>query len=165
VTVRLVALDEPAFRALESGDLATAEDLLGLPVPDEFWAPVEIWTFMLGLLADDPRHAGWLMHAVVADDVIVGNAGFKGRPHEGTVELGYRISPSHRRCGLASAAVELLLARAGREPSVDRVVVRIAPANVASIGVATRAGFVPDGERLSPRRGRQLQLVRPTPCP
>lgn len=163
MTVRLVRIDPAAFRALEAGDTATAGSLLGVAVPDGLDVPAEIWTYMLSLLADDPAHAPWLMNAVVADGVVVGNAGFKGRPHDRRVELGYSIVPAYRRRGIASAAVGLLLDRARREPDVDRVIARIAPGNAASIGVVTKAGFVPDGEHLSPRNGRQLQLVVATP--
>jgi RimJ/RimL family protein N-acetyltransferase len=165
VSVRLAHLSADAFTHLRSGDLDAAERSIGLPVPEEFWAPVEIWTSMLQLLATDPGAADWVMNAVVVDDVIVGNAGFKGAPLDGVVELGYRISPSHRRRGLASAAVALLLERAAREPSVDRVIARISPVNGASIAVVTSAGFVPDGEHESPRSGRQLQFSHPTPTP
>ncbi len=165
MSVRLVHLSADAFAALSAGDLDAAERIVGLPVPDEFWAPVEIWAFMLQLLAADPDAADWVMHAVAVDDVVVGNAGFKGAPVDGVVELGYRISPTHRRRGLASAAVAQLLDRAHREPLVDRVIARIDPANAASIAVVTAAGFLPDGEHESPRSGRQLQFTRPTPRP
>ena len=165
MTVRLAPIDPPAFRALEAGDRVVAEQLIGLPVPDEFQEPVEIWTYMLRLVDDDPANVDWLMNAVVAEGVIVGNAGFKGAPVDGQVELGYRISPSHRRRGLAVVAVTLLLDRARHEPLVERVVARIAPDNDASVGVVTKAGFVPDGEWMNPRWGRQLQFVHPTPSP
>lgn len=163
MTVRLARIDPQAFVALEAGDRVLAEQLIGVPVPDEFQQPVEIWTYMLRLLHDDPANADWLMNAVVAEGVIVGNAGFKGAPVDGQVELGYRISPAHRRRGLAVVAVTLLLDRARHEPLVERVIARIAPGNDASVGVITKAGFVPDGEWTNPRWGRQLQFAHPTP--
>ncbi|MET0821619.1 MAG: GNAT family N-acetyltransferase [Aeromicrobium sp.] len=165
MTVRLATIDPQAFRALEAGDRVVAEQLIGVPVPDEFQEPVEIWTYMLRLVDDDPANVDWLMNAVVAEGVIVGNAGFKGAPADGRVEIGYRISPTHRRRGLAVVAVTLLLDRARHEPLVDRVIARIAPGNDPSVGVVTKAGFVPDGEWMNPRWGRQLQFVHPTPSP
>jgi RimJ/RimL family protein N-acetyltransferase len=165
VSVRLVPLSGGALAALERGDLETAGHLMGLPVPEEFWAPVEIWTHMLRLLAADPGAADWLMNAVVVGDVVVGNAGFKGAPVDGVVELGYRISPAHRRRGHAVAAVRALLDRGRREPLVTRVVARVDPANSASLAVVGSAGFVPDGEHESPRSGRQLQFSHATPTP
>ena len=165
MTVRLARIEPQAFRALRAGDRVLAEQLIGAPVPDEFQAPVEIWAFMLRLLDDDPANADWLMNAVLVDGVIAGNAGFKGAPVDGQVELGYRITSSHRRRGVAVVAVTLLLERACHEPDVDRVIARISPDNAASVGVVTKAGFLPDGEWMNPRWGRQLQFAHPTPSP
>jgi ribosomal-protein-alanine N-acetyltransferase len=161
--LRLVPLTPAVFHALAGGDVASAEDLLGLPVPDDFAGTVDIWAFMLRLLEQHPANADWAMRAVVVgSDTIVGNAGFKGAPAAGQVELGYRISPGHRRRGHAVHAVRLLLDHARREPTVDRVIARIAPENHASVRVVTAAGFVPDGQWTSPRWGRQLQYVTHT---
>lgn len=148
------------FRALVAHDVAAAEVLLGLPVPDDFAGTVDIWSFMLRLVEQHPANAGWAMRAVVVgSDTIIGNAGFKGAPVDGQVELGYRISPGHRRRGHAVEAVRLLLHDARSEPGVDRVIARISPDNDVSVRVVTAAGFVPDGEWTSPRWGRQLQYV------
>lgn len=161
MNVRLIDLPLPLMLALRDGDVATAERLIGLPVPAEFAAQTDIWTFMVTLLDGRPDNATWTMNALVRDDEIVGNAGFKGAPDEhGEIELGYRVLTVHRRQGLAVAAARLLLDRAEREPSVTRVLATIDPENVASIGVITKAGFRPDGDRMHPRWGRQLRFLR-----
>lgn len=165
MTVRLVLLAPTTFRALAVGDIASAEREIGLPVPPAFADAVDIWRFMLNLADEHPDHAQWLMRAVVADEVIVGNAGFKGAPVDGQAELGYRIVPEHRRRGLAVAAAGLLVEHARRTPGLDRVIARIAPDNEASVRVVTAAGFVSDGEHLHPRWGRQLQFAHETPLP
>ncbi|AWB93363.1 GNAT family N-acetyltransferase [Aeromicrobium chenweiae] len=165
MTVRLAPITPTTFRALAAGDVASAEQQIGLPVPQGFAEAVDIWRFMVKLADQHPDNADWLMRAVVADDVIVGNAGFKGAPVDGRAELGYRILPEHRRHGIALAAVMLLLDHARGTPGLERVIARIAPDNQASVGVVTAAGFVPDGEHISPRWGRQLQLVHATPGP
>jgi RimJ/RimL family protein N-acetyltransferase len=132
-----------------------------------FAGRTEIWTFMLALLDGHPENGPWLMHAVVlGSDRVIGNAGFKGAPVSGVLELGYSIDPEHRRAGHASAVVDLLLDRARSEPTVDRVIARIDPANVASVGVVTKRGFTANGEFISPRWGRQLQFMHPAhPAP
>ena len=165
MTVRLVPLSLSTFRALAQGDVATAQRQIGLPIPEAFAEAVDIWRFMTRLLAERPANADWAMQAVVADDVIVGNAGFKGAPLGGQAELGYRIVPERRRQGLAVAATRALLEQARLAADLDRVIARIAPDNLASVAVATRAGFVPDGEHLHPRWGRQLQFAHETPDP
>lgn len=165
MNVRLAVLTPATFRALAAGDLASAERQIGLPIPQAFAEALDIWRFMIALADEQPANADWLMRAVVADEVIVGNAGFKGAPVDGQAELGYRIVPEHRRRGLALAAVGLLVDHARSTPGLDRVIARIAPDNQASVRVVTAAGFVPDGDHLSPRWGRQLQFARQTPGP
>lgn len=161
MNVRLVALPLPVLLALRDGDIPTAERLIGLPVPAEFAEQTDIWTFMVALLDGRPDNASWTMSALVRDDEIVGNAGFKGAPDEhGEVELGYSVLTAHRRQGLAVTAARLLLERAEREPSVTRVLATIDPDNAASIGVITKAGFSPDGDHIHPRWGRQLRFLK-----
>ena len=158
MSLRLVDLPLHVFEALRDGDADTARTHLGLDIPADFLGANDVWTFMSGLRSD-PANVGWTMNAIVRDDVIVGNAGFKGRPIDGQVELGYRILPEHRRRGLATAAATLLVERARLEPGVRRVIARIDPDNAISVRVVTAAGFEPDGEHLHPRWGRQLQLA------
>jgi ribosomal-protein-alanine N-acetyltransferase len=156
VTVRLQRLTLPAFEALAGGDVAAAEHIVGLALPAEFAAQTDIWAYMITLLAGHPENDDWVMQAVVHDGAAIGNAGFKGAPDAGQVELGYRISSTHRRHGHAASAVRLLLDRAEREPDVETVIATIDPTNEASIAVATASGFTPDGDRMHPRWGRQL---------
>ncbi|MCW2839966.1 MAG: hypothetical protein JWR55_1449 [Aeromicrobium sp.] len=162
MTARLAHLDRSAFEALAAGDIAAAERLTDLSMTPWFAGRTEIWTFMLALLDGRPENAPWLMQAVVlGGDRVIGNAGFKGAPASGVLELGYSIDPAHRRAGHASAVVDLLVGRARNEPTVDRVIARIDPTNAASVGVVTKAGFTADGDLISPRWGRQLQFMHP----
>ncbi|MFE3251767.1 GNAT family N-acetyltransferase [Streptomyces sp. NPDC059209] len=56
-------------------------------------------------------------------------------------ELAYGIGALHRRRGLASRAVRLLLPYAFHDTRVRRAVLRIEPDNTASAAVARRTGF------------------------
>ncbi|MCW2824133.1 MAG: hypothetical protein JWQ91_1050 [Aeromicrobium sp.] len=164
--LRLVPLSLAVFEALAAEDRAAAAELLGLPIPVEFAEAVDIWRFMIRVVAEDPDNADWAMQAVVVGaDTIVGNAGFKGAPASGQAELGYRIVASHRRRRFAVGAIQALLEHARAEPRLDRVIARISPDNDASVGVVTAAGFVPDGEWMNPRWGRQLQFVTDVATP
>ncbi len=157
MTVRLVDLPLPVLLALRDGEDDTAASILGLDIPAEFAAHVEIWTFMITLLEGKPANKGWTMNAIVTGDTIVGNAGFKGAPNaDGEVELGYTVLTAHRRQGLAVAATQLLVDRCLLEPSVRGLFATIAPDNVASIATIKAAGFTPAGDRLHERWGRQL---------
>ncbi|MFI5426452.1 GNAT family N-acetyltransferase [Aeromicrobium sp. UC242_57] len=161
MTTRLLRLPPAVFTSLAAEDPATAERVLGLPVPAEFAGTTDIWRFMDALVTADTQNADWAMQAVLEDGVIVGNAGFKGAPAGGTVELGYRISSQYRRRGLAVSAVALLLDEARRDARVDLVIARISPDNFASIGVITRSGFNRLEDHQHPRWGRQVQFGYP----
>jgi len=88
-------------------------------------------------------------------DSFVGSCGFKGPPKQGEVEIGYGVSPSFQRRGIATAAVHALLEMAFADTSVSSVLATISPGNIASIRVAEKLGFVrqdlfvdTDGEAL-----------------
>jgi RimJ/RimL family protein N-acetyltransferase len=56
-------------------------------------------------------------------------------------ELGYLVGAQHRRRGLATAALQLLIGYARGTLSLDRLLLRIDPSNTGSVAVARRAGF------------------------
>lgn len=162
--LRLVSLSPAVLEALAARSRSVAEDLTGLSMSSWFAGRVEIWLYMLTLLEGRPDNAEWLMQAVVmGPDEVIGNAGCKGAPIDGEIEIGYSIDPRYRRRGHASTVVGLLLQRASAHPDVDHVIARINPSNTASIGVVTKSGFVPDGTFDSPRSGLRLQFLRRTP--
>lgn len=76
------------------------------------------------------------------------------------VELAYGIGAPHRRQGLASRAVRLLLRHAFHDRAVRRALLRIEPANTASAAVARGAGFQLTDAALVLREGgtRSVQL-------
>ncbi|KQV74125.1 hypothetical protein ASC61_03365 [Aeromicrobium sp. Root344] len=165
MTLHLVRLTLPVFEALAAEKVTEAEQLTGLTMGPWFAERVEIWHYMISLLEGRPDNADWLMQAVVMHGAAIGNAGFKGAPLDGQVELGYSIAPELRRRGYASQVVRLLLERAAQDARVDRVIARINPDNAASLGVIAKAGFVPDGDHLSAKAGLQLQFAHPIDRP
>jgi [ribosomal protein S5]-alanine N-acetyltransferase len=82
--------------------------------------------------------------------VLIGTAGYKGPPADGTVEVGYGIVTDHRRRGYASEAVRGLVARAFRVPGVRRIIAETLPELTASIGVLRKCGFELIGEGSEP---------------
>ncbi|MEU1125114.1 GNAT family N-acetyltransferase [Streptomyces sp. NPDC005899] len=62
------------------------------------------------------------------------------RSPEGT-ELGYAVGPAHRGRGLAARAVRVMAAYAFEQLDVGQVILEVEAENVASVAVATRAGF------------------------
>ncbi len=60
-------------------------------------------------------------------------------------EVGYWTHPAHRGRGVMTRAVRLLARWALTDQQFERIEVRVAPGNVASIRVAEKAGFVREG--------------------
>lgn len=102
--------------------------------------------FTLDRLEEAPEHAHWWMHFVLrkrggGDRTLIGSAGYKGPPSDGTVEVGYGIVSDHRRNGYASETVHALVARAFTVPEVRRVIAETLPELLPSIGVLHKCGF------------------------
>ena len=140
-----------AIDALAAGDLDTANRHSPVPLTSHFSADRQsVWKIRSRQLATAPDDAGWITGAVVdlTSGQAEGCAGFHGPPDaDGMVELGYSVDPAFRRRGYARAALELLLARAAREPSVRTVRATISPDNEASRNLVLQYGFVENGSQ------------------
>jgi len=93
----------------------------------------------------DGSCAGFAARAVPGD-AVVAFAGFVRldlERREG--ELGYVVDPAARGRGIASRAVSLLTRWGFEELGLERIELRIDPANAASSRVAERAGYRLDG--------------------
>jgi [ribosomal protein S5]-alanine N-acetyltransferase len=90
-----------------------------------------------------------VVDASVSGRRLVGPGGYVGPPVDATVEIGYEIAPAFRGRGLATAAAQALIDKAGEQ--VATVLAHTAAAENASTGVLRRLGFrlireVPDDE-------------------
>ena len=107
---------------------------------------------------DDP----WGTHFFFADDgALVGLGGFYGPPVDGVVEIGYAVAPSRQGRGLATAAVDILLARAA-EAGVPVVIAHTLAEVNPSTGVLGKTGFVRTSVRNDPDLGEVWRWERVT---
>jgi RimJ/RimL family protein N-acetyltransferase len=142
--------------ALESA-AALAAGLKALVPPS--WPPEFLDSpaleFTLNRLTEAPDEGDWWLYfialpAAAGGHVLVGTAGYKGPPADGTVEVGYGIVTDHQRRGYASEAVRGLVARAFEVTEVRRVIAETMPELTASIGVLRKCGFELIGEGSEP---------------
>jgi len=92
-------------------------------------------------------------------NVMVGDAGFKGRPDAlGRVEIGYGVAPDQRGKGYATEATNALVAWAG-EQGVRIVTAECLEDNVASVRVLEKTGF-----RRTSHAGPMLRWERLVPA-
>lgn len=106
-------------------------------------------TDLLDRMKREPQQAFWYRPAhLSANGIWVATGGFKGPPHDGIVEIGYRVHPHYRRRGHASSLVRWLC-RVADEQGLTRVLAVTASTNLASQGVLAQNGFVHTGDFLS----------------
>ena len=81
-----------------------------------------------------------------ASEMVIGDVGFMGPPgDDGTIEIGYSVTPGYRGRGIATEAVRELARWGLNQPAVLSILARCESGNGPSIGVLTRVGFVRDG--------------------
>lgn len=90
----------------------------------------------------------------------VGQVGTTGEVEEGAVEIGYGLNEDARGRGLATEAVEALVAHLLARPGVDRVTAETSVANLASQRVLERAGFRQVRRSCSEADGELVVWVR-----
>lgn len=169
----LLPLSTPQLQALAASQVPA--DLAGRAQAGA-WPPAFVAARSLGFAAQGHR-APWTTPFLIVDaqgDRIVGGCGFKTVPRKGRVEVGYAVAPLAQGQGAATAALELLVCTAfggavrGHSAvvvgdgvdRVDEVVAEVAPTNLASTRVVSKAGFVPMGERMDPDREHVIQWVK-----
>jgi RimJ/RimL family protein N-acetyltransferase len=113
---------------------------------DWAWAapePLEKVQERLGMFdASFARSEDFVFGVFTADESeYLGGAGLHRRVGPGALEIGYWIRASHVRQGLATEVAAALTRVAFERCGVERVEIRVDPANVASIGVPMKLGY------------------------
>ncbi|MBC9910766.1 GNAT family N-acetyltransferase [Chitinophaga varians] len=123
-----------------------AVTLLNASIPPE-WPQAELKELLphlIELLQHDPKSFPWLLWAIVsaADNTVMGDIGFKGRPDEnGMVEIGYSLLPAHRNQGYMREAAAALITWAFQQPFVKSIEAECEVDNIASGKVLQRLGM------------------------
>ncbi|MGH8494626.1 MAG: GNAT family N-acetyltransferase [Gammaproteobacteria bacterium] len=137
----------PALGVADIAGRASLERALGATVPEN-WPPelfeVDKLEWTIRHLEQNPREIGWWLHYVIfrAENMLVGVAGYKGRPDaNGLVEIGYSILSEFRRRGIATEATLGLADHAFAQRAVDCVIAQTMPTFKASRMVLEKAGF------------------------
>lgn len=94
-------------------------------------------------LQEDASLLGWGVWFVIEKETerIVGDIGFKGKPVNHTVEIGYGIIPSEQGKGYATEAVTGIIDWALSTNLVRKVIAECLEDNIASIKVLEKLGF------------------------
>ncbi len=154
----LIPLWPEFLRCSLDGLKEAAEALLGLRVPQEWFASRDMMALRLEQIETDPALQPWLLRAVACreEKSMVGYVGFHTGPEPeylkevcpGAIELGYTIFPEFQRRGFAYEAVLGLIDWARGTHGVKDFVVSINPGNEASRRLAARLGFQKVGRHM-----------------
>lgn len=156
--MQIVQLDPETLSALAEGDLEAARRTSPVPLTPWLAGPecVGTWRFRARQAVETPHDLPWVTGVLWDDDLAraVGKAGFHGAPDaDGMVEVGYAVDPDHRRRGYARAALELMLERARREPTVTTLRATVSPTNEQSLALIRQYPFVEVGEQWDDEDG------------
>lgn len=129
---------------------------LNVQVPDSW---TEMGTgpliYTLEKLSAGEDEYGWWTYFPIhkKDNSLIGSGGYKGKPKDGTVEIGYEIAPAYRNKGLATEYAQALIDRAFSFPEIHTVLAHTLAADNASTSVLTKCGFTKTEEINDPEDG------------
>lgn len=158
----LLLMTPVCLEAAMRGDQAQASQLLGVPIPAEWWPVSSYMPLRLAQAHHNPALEPWLGRAIVlrSSPTMVGSIAFHMaaapepvRPlGPGGVEFGYTIFPQFRRQGYATEASAALMTWA-QQQGVTRFILSISPQNQASLRIAAHFGFVKIGSQMDEEDG------------
>lgn len=146
VTLEIITAD--LHRRDELPALLNAE--LGEGWPMVLYDPPAMEWIKRALLAD-PDLGGWTAYYCVLREprVLIGGTGFKSRPKDGVVELGYGMLDAYQRRGYATEAVNAMIDWAFRQ-GVHTIVAETLPELIPSQRLLAKCGFKFTGEGSEP---------------
>lgn len=139
--LRLIPCDIPHYEAVMKGGAALSQ-LLEVQVSEPWTEFPEGILISYDQMKSDPSLYGWFFYFIIhkAENKIIGNGGYKGKPDEqGVVEIGYEIMPDYRGQGYATEMVKGLLNNAFSYPEVNKVIAHTLPDYNASVRVLQKA--------------------------
>ncbi len=103
----------------------------------------------------DPSQINWWTYLPVlkTQALIIGSGGYKGKPENGIVEIGYEIAPSYRNQSFAKEFARGLIQHAFKFPQVSKVIAHTLAETNASGHILECCGFQFSHELLDPEDG------------
>lgn len=116
----------------------------------------EALQYSLDRLSENKEEGGWWTYFPVhkLDNKLIGSGGYKGQPTtEGTVEIGYEISPAYRMKGLATEMALALIENAKKDKRVKSIIAHTLGHENPSTTVLQKCGFTKVQEINDPEDG------------
>lgn len=141
LTIQVV--DLPMIRAAIEGDGHLAEHLGVTVFPGWNAFGVEVLKYVEAKLAENAEDAGWWGYfpVLTAENTLLGHGGYKGRPIDGTVEIGYEVHPMYQGQGFATEFAQALIAHAWTFPEIHTILAHTLAEENPSTNVLRKCGF------------------------
>ena len=127
----------------------------GISLPDDWPAKdlMGILPWYVNQLKSDPGLYGWGIWLMVdsSSKEVIGDIGFKGKPENGAVEIGYSVIPTRQRQGYAFEAASAIIDWAFGHKEVSIVKGECEKNNIPSIRILEKLGMTrleEDGDLL-----------------
>ncbi|MFT3794665.1 GNAT family N-acetyltransferase [Flavobacterium sp.] len=138
-----------------AGDGPLSEEL-GVAIADQ-WTQfgVPALQYSLDKLSGGETEQDWWTYFPIHknDQTLIGSGGYKGKPVDGMVEIGYEIAPDYRDKGLATEMAKGLIQNAFAHPEVTKVIAHTLGQENASTKVLSKCGFKKTQEFEDPDDG------------
>lgn len=142
--LRLIQCDTEILKEAISGNENLSKKL-GVTVLDN-WTEFGVGAleYSLGKLSANENESGWWTYFPIhkQNNRLIGSGGYQGKPTiEGTVEIGYEITPDYRNRGLATEMTKGLIENAFRNDKVKSIIALTLGQENPSTKVLTKCGF------------------------
>jgi len=135
-------------------------EYLGVNVPDTFPESKDALPWFYDLIKTDETLVGWISFWALhrADNTLIGDIGFKGKPDEnGKIEIGYSIISEYRKQGFAKEIVEAFLKFGFSKTAVKVIEAQTKTDNIGSIKILERLAMKQSGTVEDPQDGTMFQ--------
>ncbi len=136
-------------------DESLFEKEFGLKVEKGYLEFPEALEFIYSLLAHGPGFGEWGFYLFVhrKDKALIGAGGFKGKPNNGVVEIGYGTAEKYRGKGYATEAAKAFMHFSFKDSSIIKVIAHTRPEPNASNHILSKLKFVRSDDYVDPVDG------------
>lgn len=141
--IRLIAGNKALLSAALENNSSLGK-ILGVTVPEKWSDFGEVVVkYAYEQIKTDPTQNGWWMWFPVLKEsnLLIGSCGYKGKPVEGIVEIGYEVIPAQRERGYATEIAQTLIHNAFKHKYVHTVQAHTLAEENASTKILKKCGL------------------------
>jgi ribosomal-protein-alanine N-acetyltransferase len=136
---------DPGVIRIALTDKKKASSIISVSIP-QTWPSDDLKEFLPDyekMVKLEKSFLDWGVWLIIHNEMnaIIGDSGYKGKPVDKTVEIGYNILPDHRKKGYATEAVRALIKHAFSFDYIENVKAECCITNTASKRVLEKCGM------------------------